>query len=281
MPQKLGQHFLKNQSAVKKIIESLDLKSGDTVIEIGPGEGALTFPLLEAAKKISAKVVAIERDHELVESIKQKVVSGEAEILEGDALRVLPELTARYLLPATSYKVVGNIPYYITGHLLRIISELENKPELSVLMVQKEVAERICAKPPKMNLLAAITQLWADPELILRLKPGDFDPPPKVHSAVIRLVTSDSRLATSGEVEHYYQIVKTIFKQPRKTAANNLADGLNALRRPTTSGGLGPKITKKEATDLIKSVHLPENARPQDFSLDKLIKLSTTISKYS
>ncbi len=259
MGEKLGQHFLKNKSAIPKIIAALELAPGDTIIEIGPGEGALTFPLLEAAEKIGAKVIAIEKDPHLANQLKSyaSATVDELEIATGDALKLLNSLTHKL----NNWKLVGNIPYYITGHLLRIISELENKPALSVLMVQEEVADRICAKPPKMNLLAAITQFWATPELILRLKPKDFDPPPKVNSAVIKLGGRVQGLGFREKKTEYFKVVKALFKQPRKTAANNLSVGL--------------KISKKEAVDLVKSAGLPENARPQNFSLDQLIKLST------
>ncbi len=268
MGERLGQHFLKNKSVIPKIVAALELKAGETVIEIGPGEGALTFPLLEKCRTVGCKLIAIEKDRELVDKLKSLKVAG-LEIIGGDALEVLPTLIHNSSFVIPGFKLVGNIPYYITGHLLRVIGELENKPALSVLMIQKEVAERVCAAPPKMNLLAAATQIWAEPEIIARLKPKDFDPPPKVDSAVIKLTTQqlttkDSGLRAAGYTPRaeYYKLIKLIFKQPRKTAVNNLTNGL--------------KITKKEAVELVKSVGLPENARPQDFRLKQLIELSTT-----
>ncbi|MEK7654088.1 MAG: 16S rRNA (adenine(1518)-N(6)/adenine(1519)-N(6))-dimethyltransferase RsmA [Patescibacteria group bacterium] len=263
MGERLGQHMLVNKTAIPKIIAALDLQPNDTVIEIGPGEGALTFPLLEAAKKVGAKVIAIEKDLHLANQLKSYAGAtvDELEIVTGDALKLLHSLTDKL----NNWKLIGNIPYYITGQLLRILSESENPPKTSVLMVQEEVADRICSRPPKMNLLSAITQFWAQPELILRLKPEDFDPPPKVKSAVIKLESRKQQVVSSNEIGRYYRLVKLIFKQPRKTAANNLADGL--------------EISKKEAVDLIKSVGLQENSRPQDFSLDQLIKLSTITAK--
>lgn len=261
MGERLGQHFLKNKSVIPKIIEALELKNGEVVIEIGPGEGALTFPLLETCQKIGAKLIAIEADHELVLSMKYKVSSMGAEIIEGDALKVLPEIHTKYLIPNTSYKLVGNIPYYITGHLLRIIGELEQKPSISVLMVQKEVAERVSAQPPKMNLLAAATQIWAEPKIIARLKPKDFNPPPEVDSAVIRLETRNETLVANHQsLVAYYRLIKLAFKQPRKTLLNNLSDGL--------------QIDKAKALELMKSIDLSGSERPQNLSLEKLIQLS-------
>lgn len=258
MGERLGQHFLTNKQAVAKIVASLNLQDKETIIEIGPGEGVLTFPLIEACKKTGLKLIAIEKDWLLAENFK-KFDSKEFEIRAGDALKLLPSVVDSAQNAQNKLKIVGNIPYYITGNLLRTISELKNKPILTVLMIQQEVAERLSAKPPKMNLLAAATQIWADPELILKLKPDDFNPPPKVNSAVISLKLRTFGLSES-QITAYYRFIKALFKQPRKTAANNLSDGL--------------EITKPEAEKLIGFVNLPKNARPQDFNLEKIIELS-------
>ena len=180
----LGQHFLKNKSVVEKIISVLQLQEGDNVIEIGAGHGELTLELL----KHPIDLVAIEKDKELAEELKNKSASWRTKlkIIEGDALKFL-----KIGSPVGEWKLVGNIPYYITGHLLRIVSELEKKPFITILTVQKEVAERIIAEPPKMNRLAAITQFWADPQIIAVLSPNNFDPPPEVESAIIKLKNKD------------------------------------------------------------------------------------------
>src|SRR3989344_3881672 len=212
----LGQHFLTNQSAIKKIITALDLKADDTIIEIGPGRGALTFPLAEACQKLNCKIIAIEKDPQLAYSVQRLVDSENLEIVIGDALKELLKITKRLTLTANRFKVVGNIPYYITGKLLRILSELENNPELIILMIQKEVAERIIAEPPKMNLLAAAVQFWAEPEILFTLKPAEFNPPPKVSSAVIRLTTKQ-QITTDNKrqiTENYYKFIHILFKQP-------------------------------------------------------------------
>jgi 16S rRNA (adenine1518-N6/adenine1519-N6)-dimethyltransferase len=155
MNKKLGQHFLINKSAIGKIISALDLKPDETIIEIGPGGGALTFPILEQCQKLNCKLIAIEKDPELVKSLKLKVKSKNLGIVEGNALKILPAIINDSLSIIQSYKVVGNIPYYITGKLLRILSELKKKPGTTVLMIQKEVAERLSAEEGEINLLAA------------------------------------------------------------------------------------------------------------------------------
>ena len=260
----LGQHFLINKSAIKKIITALNLQPSDTIIEIGSGKGALTFPLLEECKKIGGKILAIEKDPQLAGDLELGIRNYRGiEILRGDVLKILPTLihNSSFIIP--NYKIVGNIPYYITGKLLRILSELENKPSLTVLMIQKEVAERICAKPPRANLLAAVVQFWAEPKIIFTLKPRDFNPPPKVNSAVIEL---ESRIQSleSRTIKNYYKLIHVIFKQPRKTLLNNLGAGL--------------KMPKNQIEIALKSLKIDPNSRSQNLSLDQIKGLSSLLS---
>src|SRR3989344_7721334 len=207
MGQKLGQHFLINKNAIEKIIAALELKNNETIIEIGPGKGALTIPLIKACEKIECKIIGIEKDHELAKALEVK--SEKLDVMAGDILKELPKLISHFPHPTSNIKIVGNIPYYITGKLLRILSELDNKPSLIVLTVQKEVAERIVAQSPAMNLLAAATQFWAEPKIIGYLKPSDFSPTPEVESAIIKLDTRKQLIANS---ENYYKLVKILFK---------------------------------------------------------------------
>ena len=154
MRQKLGQHFLTNPAVAKKIAASLEVETGDTIIEIGPGHGELTEEIVASSEKREAKIILIERDVELVAGLREKYKTNtRIEIHEGDVLEVLPALATRYSLLATRYSLTGNLPYYLTGFLLRTIGELEHKPARSVFMIQKEVAERIVARPPRMNRL--------------------------------------------------------------------------------------------------------------------------------
>lgn len=266
MKQKLGQHFLTNPTAIKKIVAALDLKSGDTVIEIGSGKGALTLPLLEKCKEIGCKLIAIEKDPSLAkflgENIQLPITN--FQIITGDALKIIPELTKSYKLKAKSYKIIGNIPYYITGKLLRILGDLITSYQLPVtnivLMIQKEVAERICAQPPRMNLLAAAVQFWAEPKILFTLKPEDFSPMPEINSAVIKLTLSPKPSTLNPNV--YYQFIHAAFKQPRKTLVNNL--------------GIGLKKPKNEIENALKSLGLDPKIRPQNLSI-KEIELLTTL----
>ena len=198
MPKKLGQHFLKNKAAIQKIIASLELKTGETVIEVGPGKGALTIPLIEECRKVGCNFIGIEKDARLANQLMSyaSATVNQFEILTGDALKILPDLTEK--LKTDNWKLVGNIPYYITGKLLRVLSELNppagGKPALTILMIQKEVAERIIAEPPRMNLLSAATQFWAEPKILMNLKSTDFDPAPEVDSAIITLRIKNQEL---------------------------------------------------------------------------------------
>ena len=252
---KLGQHFLTNKTKLQKIVGALDLRADDSVIEIGPGHGELTNEL--RIKNYELKIIAIEKDEELVRYLQEKFAQDKnIEIIEGDILKILPEF-------AKSRKIVGNIPYYITGHLLRIIGELKNKPSLVVLTVQKEVAERICApsqtntgKKGRMNLLAASVQFWAEPEIIDYIPKTDFQPQPEVDSAIIKLAIGNQSLANSKD---YYELIKIIFKQPRKTILNNL--------RATNK-------TKEEIIKILGELKTNPADRPQNLSVEQIKELA-------
>lgn len=259
----LGQHFLKNKTVIKKIIGALDLQRGDVVIEIGPGRGALTIPLVEQCHEVGCSLIAIEKDPELGASLGKIIgdrLKNIVKISTGDALKLLPSIT--HNLVPTAYKIVGNIPYYITGILLRVISELNPRPIKTVLMVQKEVAERVAAKPPTMNLLSAATQIWANASIIARLKPNDFDPPPKVSSAVIVLTTRPSSL-TMHDMQNYYNFIHRAFKQPRKTLLNNLTNN------------------KEDVLMRLKQLGYTEKTRAQELSIEQLLQLAQLSPFYS
>jgi len=247
---RLGQHFLKNKSVVKKIADALELRDGDLVIEIGPGHGELTAAI---AAKADVKIIAIEKDARLAQLLRDAFLKkSEMEIVEGDALKVLPDLTQEKIPTTKPWKLAGNIPYYITGKLLRTVSELDHKPERSVIMVQREVAVRICATPPHMNRLAASVQFWADVKIVMHVPKEDFSPVPDVDSAVI-VLTAKTPQANIGS-DRYYGAVHAVFSQPRKTILNNVAAG--------AKNGL----PKQEIEGSIKKLGLDPGARPQNLT---------------
>jgi len=259
MPERLGQHFLKNKEAVTRIINALALKKDELVIEIGPGRGALTHPLLARCAEADCEYVGIERDALLAEELTKELTgSSKTRVVCDDAVKALP-LLVNSLPKSRSIKIVGNIPYYITGALLRVLSELPHKPAATVLMIQREVAERLASE--KMSLLSAATRIWSDAKLLFTLPPKDFDPPPKVYSAVIRLMPVSRQHATT-ELEKYFTALHIIFKQPRKTLLNNLI-----------AGGL----TREEALQKITALSLPENTRPHNLSIEQCERLAFEI----
>jgi len=252
---KLGQNFLTSKNIVEKIIKAADIKPTDVILETGPGKGILTEALLKKAKK----VIAVEKDPLLVDFLKQKFSNAKnLELIHGDILKIDHwKLIENCKLKIKNFKIVANIPYYITSHFLRKFLEAENQPELMVLMVQKEVAERIIAKPPKMNLLALSVQVYGQPKIITKVSKNHFSPQPKVDSAIIKIsnISRDFfnvRSSTSNSLEkRFFEIVKKGFAHKRKTLKNNL------------------NLSKTEfLTKALKKRGLSEKARAQELSLE-------------
>jgi len=272
--QRLGQHFLKNKNVAVKISDTLALRVGDTIFEIGPGHGELTEQLKLSTGGGSAmggkiknmKIVSIEKDGGLCGVLKKRFKGDEEiEIICGDALTQLPLLIQKYQNIKTSkYKLVGNIPYYITGHLLRIISELKNKPERAVFMVQKEVAERIVAQPPKMNRLAASVQFWAEPKIIATVLRNDFRPAPDVDSAIIFLFKKDAPAPCN--TDDYYAAVRVIFSQPRKTVLNNILNGIDMKK--------GGNHAKEKIVAILENIGIDPKYRPQNLSVQNIMAIT-------
>ncbi|HDY73246.1 MAG TPA: ribosomal RNA small subunit methyltransferase A [Candidatus Jorgensenbacteria bacterium] len=261
MRRRLGQHFLKNERKIKQFVDALDLEKHDIVIEIGPGHGEVTKEIIHSGT--FKKLVLIERDEKLATALRKKFSDdGRIEIVTDDALKILPQITKT--LDAGTYKLVGNIPFYITGRLLRIISELEYKPTITILGIQKEVAERISAQPPRMNLLAASVQFWADAQIITTISRTDYQPQPEVDGAVIKLTTKEQKI-TTGETENYYKFIKTLFKQPRKTILNNLSAEIT-------------ETTKEKVSVKLKRAGLDPGMRPQELSASVVKDLVHTFS---
>jgi len=209
----LGQNFLINQGILDKIVRAAEVGPKDTVVEVGPGTGNLTRKLSEKAKR----VVAVEKDHRLIEELKEKFKNSNVEIIEEDILKLKAESLK---LKVGEYKIVANIPFYITSHFLRTVFEEWPKPKLTVLTVQKEVAQRIMAKPPHMNLLALSVQFYSDPTIIGYVSKGSFRPIPKVDSAIIKLVPKKD---TPADKNLFFKLIKAGFAGKRKKLINNLA----------------------------------------------------------
>lgn len=256
MRQRLGQHFLTNRPVLRKIAQAVSGTGAGQVIEIGPGHGELTEELLRAPGSGNGggergRLIAVERDPALAAALRQNF-AGRAEVVEGDVLKVLPDLTPSLLSP---FCICGNLPYYLTGHLLRLIGELPRRPAACVFTVQKEVAERMAARPPRMNRLAAAVQFWAEPKIIGFISRQDFSPPPEVDSATVLLKT---RPDLAVDPARYYRMLRVVFQQPRKTLANNLAV-------------LG---TREEVASILRSAGVEGGLRPQDLAIGDIHNLA-------
>ncbi len=221
----MGQNFLTNQTVVEKIRDAANLTANDIVLEIGPGQGMLTKTLLTFARK----VVAVEKDDNLFmhlnERFAQEVLENRLDLVSGDILEFDPEILRSY----SSYKLIANIPYNITGAIIEKFLSTSFQPSMMVLMVQKEVAERIIAKNKKTgglgkeSILSIAVKAYGEPEYVCTVKAGNFNPAPNVDSAVIRITNiSRGQFASKHHEEVFFQIVKTGFAHKRKTLAGNL-----------------------------------------------------------
>ncbi len=220
MRQRLGQHFLINKEILSCIAGFLERSPVKTVIEIGPGHGELTGSIL--ALPTPRTLILIEKDPELAGTLPslfpKEHGKGTLRVEEGDVRTELPRIVSS--LHGKEYAITGNIPYYLTSFLFRIIGSLIPKPERCIFTIQKEVAERVAAEPPHMNLLAASVQSWADVSVVASVPKRDFSPPPKVDSATVLLTT---RIADEPFDESaYFATARALFKQPRKTIINNM-----------------------------------------------------------
>lgn len=248
----LGQHFLICEWVLPCLTKAADLQPDDIVLEIGPGTGILTRFLATRAQK----VIAVEKDRELSAALSAalaKEKASNAEIVTGDILRwdfsVLPH----------TYKVVANIPYYLTSRLIRTLLEQEHRPEIIVLTIQKEVAERIVAQPPDMNILALSVQAYGTPKIITDVPASCFSPQPKVDSAILKISGISDNFFANHQImpKDFFTVIKQGFSSRRKLLTNNLK----------------PFASKKEIGQVLLSIGHTPNARPQELSLEEWAKI--------
>lgn len=271
----LGQNFLIDQNALDKIIEAADLKIGDNVLEIGPGLGTLTAALCGAG----ANVVAIEKDKELIPALEENLKEFKnLKIINGDFLALeFEKLISDFVLggrasksdlearpPSTAsesiaYKVVSNIPYYITSPALRKIFSAIAKPQEIVFLVQREVAERIAAKPGEMSFISAFVQFYGAPSVAGIVKQEAFWPAPKVESAILKIVLGKKAELPPEQEKELWRLAKIGFSSRRKTLANNLAAGFHRKN--------------SEIKELLKKAGFSEKARAQELGAEEWIRL--------
>lgn len=220
----LGQNFLVDQRALERIVEAAELGSEDIVLEIGPGLGTLTRLLAAEA----GQVVAVELDQRLTEVLKQSLAGlPNVEVIHGDILELNPADLLEQQGGNFQYKVVANLPYYITSAILRHLLTAEVRPRLMVVTVQLEVAQRITAKPGDMSLLAVSVQFYGRPRIVTRVKASAFYPSPQVDSAVVRIDLHDHPIVEVDDADSFFEVVRAGFAQRRKQLRNALAAELN------------------------------------------------------
>jgi len=261
-----GQNFLVNERIYDDIVKAADLESKDIILEIGPGLGFLTFKL---AQKVE-RVLAVELDDKLANYLQIGIDAQDienVEIFNEDILR----FNLNTHLPAKSkYKIVANLPYNITSFFLRLFLTSSHKPESFVLMLQKEVAERIVATSPEMSLLALSVQYYAEAEIIREVKAGNFWPEPKVDSAIIKLKVKNKHYPSGSdpivEDKLFFRLAKVGFSAKRKMLKNNLAGGL--------------KIPQKTVTEILIKNKFNPLLRAEDLALDDWLKLFAALREF-
>ncbi len=223
----LGQNFLTDPNHLRKIVAAAELTPADTVLEIGPGLGALTVPLTETARA----VVAVEVDAAMVSILRAEITAPNFRLVHADILSVQPAAVLANNLPDFSpgddYVVVANVPYYITSGIIRHLLENEYPPRRTVLTIQKEVAQRIIAKPGKMSVLAVSVQFYGTPTLCHTIPASAFTPAPNVDSAVLRIDRHTVPPLPVDDPRAFFRVVKAGFSQKRKQLKNALAAGLH------------------------------------------------------
>ncbi|NDJ55081.1 MAG: ribosomal RNA small subunit methyltransferase A [Chloroflexi bacterium] len=236
----LGQNYMVEPHMLERLAEAAQVGTEDTVLEIGPGLGALTDVLAERA----GRVIALEIDERMVPFLQQRYQdAAQVEIVQGDILHV--DLTTLLGPNVRHYKVCANLPYYITSPIIRLLLEHEHPPQTLAITVQYEVAQRITAKPGDMSLLAVGVQIYGQPRIEARLKPGVFYPRPNVDSAIVQITPHAEQLIAPEQRSSFFRIVRAGFSQPRKQLKNTLSSGLppvaNAAHSWLEQAGIDPR----------------------------------------
>jgi 16S rRNA (adenine1518-N6/adenine1519-N6)-dimethyltransferase len=254
----LGQNFLQEDAALRKIISVSQIAPSDTILEIGPGLGSLTRYLALTAKD----VIAVEIDDSLLPILSSVLKDFKnARVIQGDILRI----PIAELIKSNTYRVVANIPYYITSAILRHLLESQPRPKGIVLTIQKEVAQRICAKPGDMSLLALSVQVFGKPDIVADISSDAFFPAPKIDSSVIRLEIFSEPAIPAPQLDSFFQLAKAGFSQKRKTLRNSLSAGLS--------------ISGEDAEALLKKSGIDPKRRAETLSVSEWADLTSIYTK--
>lgn len=253
----LGQNFLIDRKIVKKIIKTIKIDPDNVILEIGPGPGILTLKLAESARK----VIAVEKDRKMCQILEKNLKTENiknVKIINKDVLKIKKEIDV-FSKNSDCFKVVANLPYYITSAVIRKLLEIKKPPQTIVLMIQKEVGQRICASPPNMNLLAVSVQFYAKPKIISFISKKSFWPVPKVDSALIEI---KPLIKKNKEIDPalFFKVVKAGFSHPRKQLLNNLSKEL--------------KLTKEKTKHWLLENQINPEQRAETLSIDDWLKLT-------
>jgi len=265
---RLGQHFLIGEAVLERILSAAELSPGDIVVEVGPGLGILT----EGLAKQRARVIAVELDSKLVALLKKRLADfPDVKIVHADILKVTPQRLLQNNLSASElvrgYKVIANLPYYITSPVLRHFLEGESRPSAMVVMVQKEVGEAIAATPGKMSLLSVKIQFYSKPDIICYVPAASFYPPPKVESVILRLDVYPQPPIEVSDVAGFFDIVMHGFSAPRKQLRNSLAHSL--------------EMPPGQVASLLEQAGIDAKRRAETLSLEEWRKLWETFAPFT
>ncbi|HRH31201.1 MAG TPA: 16S rRNA (adenine(1518)-N(6)/adenine(1519)-N(6))-dimethyltransferase RsmA [Candidatus Paceibacterota bacterium] len=259
----LGQHFLTSQAAIDKIIAAGEITSNDIVVEVGPGKGVLTEPLLIFA----GKVVAIEKDEELAAELKERysrAIEGfRLDLIVGDVLDFDPVVALKSSKRELHYKVIANIPYYITNAIIRMFLETAAQPDLMVLLIQKEVAERILARDGKESILSIAVKAYGTPKVAAKVLAGSFNPPPKVDSAILVINDISKKLFENIDEKVFFKAVRAGFAHKRKKLASNLT----------------AVYKKDKIKEVFEKLKMPADTRAEDITVKDWKKIVQEFSK--
>ena len=257
---RLGQNFLQDSHALEKIVEAAEIQPTDTVLEIGPGLGSLTRYLGAKAQK----VVAVELDDRLFPALEAVIAPYKnIQLVHGDIL----DIDLQVINKQEDYLVVANIPYYITSAVIRHLLESTPSPRRIVLTIQKEVAERICAGPGDMSLLALSVQVYGQPHITAHISAGSFYPVPKVDSSVLAVDIYPAPLVPTNLLDTYFLLIKAGFSQKRKKLRNSLSAGM--------------RLSTAATEELLRTVDIDPQRRAETLSLEEWGKLSFRYSEIS
>jgi dimethyladenosine transferase (EC 2.1.1.-) len=258
----MGQNFLIDGVALAKIVNAAGLTADDTVIEVGPGLGVLTW---ELAQRVRA-VIAVELDRRLAERLRTEFRTfPNLAIIQGDVLRLPPEDVLAERDPeaasgARPYKVVANLPYAITSAALRHFLSDRLRPNLMVVLVQREVADRICARPGDLSVLSHAVQIYAEPEVVARIPASSFFPAPEVESTVLRLRVRPQPAVAPDQPETLLRLIKAGFLHPRKQLGNALPGGMSAM---------GMKTDKQKVMEALAAAGIDPARRAETVTLEE------------